>query len=696
MIDLFSLLLLLFTGLVIISMLVFDLQKFKFIYLGVIVLLGIGVYFHGMTYQVEQPNYVDILLRAVGNTSQILRGIFQTPSISGRINADIYFLISAYAIHILGFGYTYILIFAIFFKNLSLSMRFASIKKKSHILVLTDSSLGQFILDSLQTQRSVQVNIALTKKLNQDKIISTDYPYKPGLTTFDVETQPLDVILPKMSSNTITFFSILQSEAATLTLVEKLQAWIHLYPQLNIQGYILFQSSDTLKVLETLTQGQNRIHFFSYHQLVARQMLFDYPLTSLVPNLINQDLVTLQGKKVNYNLIGFGATNREIYDHLLVTNQFPPITVAKLFKVEQHPIQYCIYSDEGQEYVSNQRFEKPKDDKKNHYLPYPTIASSTNFIPTKLTGSDLLEQLQKQHIQSSHFNVFIVAGESDIENLTITYKIQEFVTKHKMTYRCKIFVQILNETIQTSSSLFKNDYTVAFGFGARVYSFEQITQPVFKQLAQNIYQGLYTNLRFDDLSSYEQESYFFEAIAIRFKLNLMGLDLKQSTRGLSEDEFYKLYDPEMEAVHDLKDLRAKNYADIQKYKRTGSHKRNLLARQEQLRFAAYRLYKGWKQPSLEELMERRLIIHERKKEDIRITTFEGLLELHTILHDKLSFSFQAADHIYPLFHTMDHLYELIQSTEYRVVDITHDIKNATLQFESLAVQDAIQSDIKIE
>ena len=694
MIDIFSLLLLVLTGITIVSMLIFDLQKFKFVYLGGIILLGVGVYFHGMTYQLENPNYLDILLRAVGNTSQILRGIFQTPSISGRINADVFFLVSAYAIHILGFGYTYILIFAIFFKNLNLRMRFFSIKKHTHSLVLTDSTLGHYVLDSFLDHHGIRVNIALTKKLSQEKTFQTDYPFKPGLIHFDVESQPLTEILPIKSNGAITFYSLLQSESSTLTMVEKLQAWMVNHPHINLQAYILFQSSETLKVLETLTQGQSRIHFFSYHQLVARQMLFDYPLTSLVPNLINQELVTLQGKKINYNFIGFGPTNREIYDHLLVTNQFPPITVAKLFKVDQHPIQYTIFSEEGSEFISDQRFEKPKDDKKIHYLPYPTITSSTKFVPTKLSGSDLIEQLQKQSIQSSHFNIFMIAGHSDIENLTIAYKVQEFITKNRLQYRAKIFVQILNETLKEASSLFKNDYTIAFGFGSSVYSSHQITQPVFKQLAQNIYEGLFSNQRFDDLSSFEQETYFFEAIAIRFKLNLMGLDLRLAKRGLSSEEFYKLYDPEMEGVYDQKDLRAKNYSDIQKYKRLGNHKRNLLARQEQLRFSAYRLYTGWKQPSIEDVIDKRKLINERKKEDIRITTFEGLLELHTLLHDKLSFTFQEADYIYPLFHTMDHVYDLIASTDYVVVDITNDIKNATLQFEKLVVQDAIQSNIK--
>ena len=694
MIDLFSLLLLILTGLMIISMLIFDLQKFKFVYLGVIVLLGIGVYFHGMTYQVENPNYFDIVLRAVGNTSQILRGIFQTPSISGRINADVYFLISAYAIHIIGFGYTYILIFAIFFKNLSLSMRFASIKKHTHSLVLTDSNLGQYVLDSFVDDHAIRVNIAITKKLSQEKTFLSNYPFKPGLNTFDVESQPLSDLLPHQSKGAITFYSLLQSESSTLTLVEKLQAWMIKHPDSHLHAYILVQSSETLKVLETLTHGQSRIHFFSYHQLVARQILFDYPLTSLVPNLINQDLVTLQGKKVNYNFIGFGPTNREIYDHLLVTNQFPPITVAKLFKVEQHPIQYCIFSDEGSEFISDQRFQKPKDDKKIHYFPYPTITSSTQFIHTKLSGSDLIEQFQKQSIQSSHFNIFIIAGQSDIDNLTIAYKVQEYITKNRLQYRVKLFVQVLNETIKEASSLFKNDYTIAFGFGKSMYSSTQITQPVFKQLAQNIHQGLFPDQRFDDLSSFEQETYFFEAIAIRFKLNLMGLDLRLSKRGLSAEEFYKLYDPEMEGVYDQKDLRAKNYSDIQKYKRMGNHKRNLLARQEQLRFSAYRLYTGWKQPSIEDVLAKQKLLDERKKEDVRITTFEGLLDLHTLLHEKLSLTFQAADYIYPLFHTMDHVYDLIASTDYVVVDITNDIKNATLQFEKLVVQDSVQSDIK--
>ena len=694
MIDLFSLLLLILTGLTILSMLLFDLQKFKFVYLGVIVLLGIGVYFHGMTYGVENPNYFDILLRSVGNTSQILRGIFQTPSISERINADVYFLVSAYAIHVIGFGYTYILIFAIFFKNLQLKMRFQSIKQQSHYLILTDSNLGQYVLDSLTDKKAVRVNIALTKKFSQEKTLLTDGVLKPGVTLYDVDARPLNEILPEKSKGKIIFFSLLLSESSTLALVEKLQSWMTRFPDLSLQVYVLFQSSETLKVLETLTQGHSKIHFFSYHQLVARQMLFDHPLTSLVPNLINQDLVTLQGKKVNYNIIGFGPTNREIYDHLLVTNQFPPVTFAKMFKLEQHPIHYGIYSEEGKEFISGQRFEKPKEDKKAHYLPYPTIASSTDFIATKLSGSDLIDQFQKQNIQTSHFNIFIIAGQTDIENLNIAYKVQEFVSKNRLQHRVKIFVQILNETLKEASSLFKHEYMIAFGFGKTTYAADQITEPVFKQLAQNIYHGLFENQSFDELSSFDQETYFFEAIAIRFKLNLMGLDLRISTRGLSADEFYKLYDPEMEGVYDQHDLRAKNYFDIQKYKRLGNHKRNLLARQEQLRFAAYKLYTGWKQRSLEDLTQKRVLVDERRREDSRITTFEGLLELHGILNEKLSFSFQEADYIYPLFHTMDHLYQFIESTDYRVVDITNDIKNATMEFEQLAIQDGLQSDIK--
>ncbi len=115
--DLISFILFILTIVLVVFMFLVDLQRYKFHILGGIAVMGVAVYFYGLVYQVPSINVIDILLKSFGNTSQIFRGVFRTTEIMGRINADIFFFISVYLIHVIGFAYTYLLIAAGFFKN---------------------------------------------------------------------------------------------------------------------------------------------------------------------------------------------------------------------------------------------------------------------------------------------------------------------------------------------------------------------------------------------------------------------------------------------------------------------------------------------------------------------------------------------------------------------------------------------------
>jgi len=106
--DVISILIFVGTLTLIGSMLYLDLAKYKFHFFVGIIVLGVALYSYGLVYNGETLNTVDLILKAFGNTTAILRGIFRTTEISNRINNDILFLFSAYAIHVIGFGYTYI------------------------------------------------------------------------------------------------------------------------------------------------------------------------------------------------------------------------------------------------------------------------------------------------------------------------------------------------------------------------------------------------------------------------------------------------------------------------------------------------------------------------------------------------------------------------------------------------------------
>jgi hypothetical protein len=59
----------------------------------------------------------------------------------------------------------------------------------------------------------------------------------------------------------------------------------------------------------------------------------------------------------------------------------------------------------------------------------------------------------------------------------------------------------------------------------------------------------------------------------------------------------------------------------------------------------------------------------------------------------MEFSFSDADVIYPFFHTMDHLFAVIQGTPFRVVDKIDEKNNRTVEL-PIQVPGHIKSNIK--
>jgi hypothetical protein len=246
--------------------------------------------------------------------------------------------------------------------------------------------------------------------------------------------------------------------------------------------------------------------------------------------------------------------------------------------------------------------------------------------------------------------------------------------------------------VQTSQ-LFKHQKVTAFGFGDYGYSLNQITNPVFNQIAKNIHASLNPNVPFENLIAQEKESLLYQAISIRFKLNLMGLDLAPNEKGLSETNFMKRYDEDEHARFHQVHPRAKNDADLNRYKPVAKKIRNLIARQEHLRWTADQITRGYIPMSIEEMKQSKGFVDHQLKKDGRLTSFEGLFELHERLVHDMEFSFSEADVIYPFFHTMDHLFAVIQGTPFRVVDKIDEKNNRTVEL-PIQVPGHIKSNIK--
>jgi hypothetical protein len=63
------------------------------------------------------------------------------------------------------------------------------------------------------------------------------------------------------------------------------------------------------------------------------------------------------------------------------------------------------------------------------------------------------------------------------------------------------------------------------------------------------------------------------------------------------------------------------------------------------------------------------------------------------LVDNLSFTFSDADVVYPFFHTMDHLYDILKDTPFQVVDKIDETNNHTVELMILETN-SVNSNIK--
>jgi hypothetical protein len=436
--DIISFLLLIGTLSLIAAMIFLDLSKYKFHFFIGIVIMGVAIYSYGLSFNGETLNGIDLVLKAFGNTTAILRGIFRTAEISDRINNDVLFLISAYAIHVIGFGYTYILIFAIFFKNLGLKMRFYLQSRKPHFLILGDDEKLTYLLKAYEkdTQNSTSsklqrgMNIAVPKTFLAAKELNTKYRFHPGVTTFDVGNQSLDALVVQGGQDVI-LVSLLTKDRDVMALVEKLNRHYQQHPTSQLKAFILYEDKQNLPIYESFSQEKHKMRFFSYHQLIAQQLILEYPLTSFLPRqFIDTEKATLDDVTIQYHLLGFGPTNLEIYRHLFVTNQFPP-KASKFFGKEitnykKPTIEYNIYRDPTNSLISIPRFTNPLQSKKDH-LPNPPISIATEEIITGFHDGSFVSHFDKQLKKSDPYHVLIIAFDDDVMNLRVLQQVLAYL-----------------------------------------------------------------------------------------------------------------------------------------------------------------------------------------------------------------------------------------------------------------------------
>ena len=149
----------------------------------------------------------------------------------------------------------------------------------------------------------------------------------------------------------------------------------------------------------------------------------------------------------------------------------------------------------------------------------------------------------------------MVSFDDDSDNIDIALKIKETIDRHSIDFDYKIFVRIRKDNYRKSShvaEILKNNGMIAYGTESDIINHENIVNENLDHIAQTrnaFYMRQNPEEKRSDLELWKSLNYNrklsnrYSSSSIRFKLNLMGLDLSSEEKGsIDIDNYLTIYD----------------------------------------------------------------------------------------------------------------------------------------------------------
>ena len=341
------------------------------------------------------------------------------------------------------------------------------------------------------------------------------------------------------------------------------------------------------------------IHCFSKHELISRQFAWNNPLTKFLPKgFINNQGCLENDKDINVLFLGFGKKGQELFKTLLLNNQFPSYKDGRYYN---HLVNYYAF-DKAKDSINNCQFSKLyrqltnknkiNDDNKLCNFHFEEI----DIFENGLIGNkkDFIEQISAIINDDHAFNYIIVTFDTDIGNLNLVNSIMKFFRNYK---NIKYMVYLKNNLP------INGEYTT-FGSSNEILSHSTIVDHIFTKLGiethliyknMNIQSNLKKIEEWEKLDMIEQYSNIYSTLNVKFKLNLMGLDLENNGTSLTKSDYEKiLFGNEYEQRENML-----NYKDYQLY--FDYSLRNTLIFEEHLRWCTYYILNDYGTMKLSEI-----------------------------------------------------------------------------------------------
>lgn len=369
------------------------------------------------------------------------------------------------------------------------------------------------------------------------------------------------------------------------------QILIDEFKKINKKGYLVFlyleakyQEMEVVRNQYLKQKDENPnlfIRVFSRYELIARKFVTNFTIPALLDNsFYNENKTIKEEKEINVIFYGFGKVNASLFTMFCQNNQLVGLIDNKLVS---KPVNYYVF-DKNEFAVNDKRINYLMRNFDEFEKDFEVIEKPCNFntLNYDINSYEATSKIKEITNNKNSYNIIFVSYGSDYENAETAIWLKGQLNAKNTKIVARLKKQKLND-----------DSIVYFGNELAVINHLYIVNEELQQLAKDI-DGQYSKLftlneldlenYWDNLSQIELYSNYYSAMNIKFKLNLMGLDLTKDEDAVSitMEEFMAIY-------HENENNNLDNY---QKYFDTSL--RNVIAYSEKLRWNAFYLFNGYR------------------------------------------------------------------------------------------------------
>lgn len=329
-------------------------------------------------------------------------------------------------------------------------------------------------------------------------------------------------------------------------------------------------SVDKVDKAKKIVQGY--ISCFSRHELIARQFVWQYPISKYIPrNFYNPNFTIKNDKNINVVFVGFGKMNYQLFRICAMQFQF---AAQKGEKLCSKPVHYFIY-DNHREMLNNETFSMLgyEFDKNFAACDFPAPERICDIAEVEQLDINSVEAKMKfcEIVTPDSFTYFIVSLKSDLEDASYAQTLKRVLPQEG---NWRIFVRA-----KSSEERLNDNGIITFGDEREIFLHETIVNDKLSEVAlrMNMFYDAIDSGRIDGVEDkslheierdikaiyddaefrkrticrnesrpiVEQMSNLYRAVNLPFKLAVMGFGLEERDGeedcGVSQSEYRKVY-----------------------------------------------------------------------------------------------------------------------------------------------------------